>query len=82
MKKGFVENYFGSRSSTDVSEISPLETAAVTLGIQTCPNANDEEDEEEEQEHEMIENGTMKRPMGWFMLMGRNNVMPWGGRKV
>uniref|UniRef100_A0A8C2HP33 Family with sequence similarity 135 member A n=1 Tax=Cyprinus carpio TaxID=7962 RepID=A0A8C2HP33_CYPCA len=35
VKKGFVENYFGSRSSTDISEISPLETAAVTLGIQT-----------------------------------------------
>ncbi|KAK7148241.1 hypothetical protein R3I93_012540 [Phoxinus phoxinus] len=57
VKKGFVENYFGSRSSTDISEISPLETAAVTLGIQTCPNANGEEDEEEEQESEMIENG-------------------------
>uniref|UniRef100_A0A8C2HN10 Family with sequence similarity 135 member A n=1 Tax=Cyprinus carpio TaxID=7962 RepID=A0A8C2HN10_CYPCA len=59
VKKGFVENYFGSRSSTDISEISPLETAAVTLGIQTCTNdAPDKEDEEEEeQDHEMIENG-------------------------
>ncbi len=37
VKKGFVENYFGSRSSTDVSEISPLETAAVTLGFRLSP---------------------------------------------
>uniref|UniRef100_A0AAZ3PWH9 DUF676 domain-containing protein n=1 Tax=Oncorhynchus tshawytscha TaxID=74940 RepID=A0AAZ3PWH9_ONCTS len=33
VKKGLVENYFGSRSSTDVSEISPVETSAITLGI-------------------------------------------------
>uniref|UniRef100_A0AAR2M1X4 DUF676 domain-containing protein n=1 Tax=Pygocentrus nattereri TaxID=42514 RepID=A0AAR2M1X4_PYGNA len=59
VKKGLVENYFGSRSSTDVSEISPVETAAITLGIQTGPPTaeEEEEDEEEEQEHEMIENG-------------------------
>ncbi|KTG34884.1 hypothetical protein cypCar_00031201, partial [Cyprinus carpio] len=70
VKKGFVENYFGSRSSTDVSEISPLETAAVTLGIQTCPNANDEEDEEEEQEHEMIENGYYEETDGLVYVNG------------
>ncbi|KAK2896990.1 hypothetical protein Q8A67_011478 [Cirrhinus molitorella] len=69
VKKGFVENYFGSRSSTDVSEISPLETAAVTLGIQTCPNANDEE-EEEEQEHEMIENGYYEETDGLVYVNG------------
>uniref|UniRef100_A0A4W4HRU8 DUF676 domain-containing protein n=1 Tax=Electrophorus electricus TaxID=8005 RepID=A0A4W4HRU8_ELEEL len=60
VKKGLVENYFGSRSSTDVSEISPVETAAVTLGFQADASAateDEEEDEEEEQEHEMIENG-------------------------
>uniref|UniRef100_A0A671KNZ0 Protein FAM135A-like n=1 Tax=Sinocyclocheilus anshuiensis TaxID=1608454 RepID=A0A671KNZ0_9TELE len=67
VKKGFVENYFGSRSSTDVSEISPLETAAVTLGIQTCPNA---EDEEEEQEHEMIENGYYEETDGLVYVNG------------
>ncbi|XP_073689829.1 protein FAM135A isoform X2 [Garra rufa] len=70
VKKGFVENYFGSRSSTDISEISPLETAAVTLGIQTCPNANDEEDEEEEQEHEMIENGYYEETDGLVYVNG------------
>ncbi|XP_058651444.1 protein FAM135A isoform X3 [Onychostoma macrolepis] len=70
VKKGFVENYFGSRSSTDVSEISPLETAAVTLGIQTCPNANDEEDEEEEQDHEMIENGYYEETDGLVYVNG------------
>ncbi|RXN10505.1 protein FAM135A-like isoform X1 [Labeo rohita] len=70
VKKGFVENYFGSRSSTDISEISPLETAAVTLGIQTCPNANDEEDEAEEQEHEMIENGYYEETDGVVYVNG------------
>ncbi|KAL0178413.1 hypothetical protein M9458_027307, partial [Cirrhinus mrigala] len=70
VKKGFVENYFGSRSSTDISEISPLETAAVTLGIQTCPNANDEEHEEEEQEHEMIENGYYEETDGLVYVNG------------
>ncbi|XP_052007662.1 protein FAM135A-like isoform X2 [Xyrauchen texanus] len=69
VKKGFVENYFGSRSSTDVSEISPLENAAVTLGIQTCSNANDE-DEEEEQEHEMIENGYYEETDGPVYVNG------------
>ena len=34
VKRGMVEDYFGSRSSTDVSEISPLETSGVTLGAQ------------------------------------------------
>uniref|UniRef100_A0A673HXA0 Protein FAM135A-like n=1 Tax=Sinocyclocheilus rhinocerous TaxID=307959 RepID=A0A673HXA0_9TELE len=69
VKKGFVENYFGSRSSTDISEISPLETAAVTLGIQTCTNANDEE-EEEEQDHEMIENGYYEETDGLVYVNG------------
>ncbi|XP_061600581.1 protein FAM135A isoform X2 [Cololabis saira] len=55
VKHGMVENYFGSCSSTDASEISPVETSAITLGIQTGPQV--EEEEEEEAEHEMIENG-------------------------
>ncbi|XP_051935342.1 protein FAM135A isoform X1 [Hippocampus zosterae] len=54
VKRGMVENYFGSTSSTDVSEISPVETSAITLGIQTGPQVEEDEDEGE---HEMIENG-------------------------
>nr|XP_055025422.1 protein FAM135A isoform X1 [Misgurnus anguillicaudatus] len=72
VKKGFVENYFGSRSSTDISEISPLETAAVTLGIQTCPNVDDDDDDEEdeEQDHEMIENGYYEETDGPVYVNG------------
>ncbi|KAG7268337.1 hypothetical protein CRUP_013274 [Coryphaenoides rupestris] len=69
VKRGMVENYFGSRSSTDVSEISPVETSAVTLDVQTAgvgtrigigggvDKEEEEEEEDEEPEHEMIENG-------------------------
>ncbi|KAG7249845.1 hypothetical protein CRUP_036160, partial [Coryphaenoides rupestris] len=71
VKRGMVENYFGSRSSTDVSEISPVETSAVTLDVQTAgagtrsgigggvdkEEEEEEEEEDEEPEHEMIENG-------------------------
>uniref|UniRef100_A0AAR2KW30 DUF676 domain-containing protein n=1 Tax=Pygocentrus nattereri TaxID=42514 RepID=A0AAR2KW30_PYGNA len=72
VKKGLVENYFGSRSSTDVSEISPVETAAITLGIQTGPPTaeEEEEDEEEEQEHEMIENGYYEETDGPVYVNG------------
>ncbi|KAL6466455.1 hypothetical protein MHYP_G00242590 [Metynnis hypsauchen] len=70
VKKGLVENYFGSRSSTDVSEISPVETAAITLGIQTGPTTAEEEDEEEEQEHEMIENGYYEETDGPVYVNG------------
>uniref|UniRef100_A0A8C5BNG6 Family with sequence similarity 135 member A n=1 Tax=Gadus morhua TaxID=8049 RepID=A0A8C5BNG6_GADMO len=52
VKRGLVENYFGSRSSTDVSEISPLETSGATLGVQT-----EEDDDDDEEEHESIQNG-------------------------
>nr|XP_015218428.1 PREDICTED: protein FAM135A isoform X1 [Lepisosteus oculatus]XP_015218429.1 PREDICTED: protein FAM135A isoform X1 [Lepisosteus oculatus]XP_015218430.1 PREDICTED: protein FAM135A isoform X1 [Lepisosteus oculatus]XP_015218431.1 PREDICTED: protein FAM135A isoform X1 [Lepisosteus oculatus] len=59
VRQGLVENYFGSRSSTDVSEISPLESAATSLNtVSFQGEANEpQEEEEEEQEHEMIENG-------------------------
>ncbi|XP_066515470.1 protein FAM135A isoform X2 [Hoplias malabaricus] len=70
VKKGLVENYFGSRSSTDVSEISPVETAAITLGVQTRPNTTEEEEEEEEQEHEMIENGYYEETDGPVYVNG------------
>ncbi|XP_017316780.1 protein FAM135A isoform X4 [Ictalurus punctatus] len=58
VKKGLVENYFGSYSSTDISEISPEETPAIMLGIQTGVHSTEEEEEvEDEPNHEMIENG-------------------------
>ncbi|XP_058241192.1 protein FAM135A isoform X3 [Hemibagrus wyckioides] len=57
VKKGLVENYFGSYSSTDISEISPEETPAVMLDIQTGVHSTEEDDEEEKLNHEMIENG-------------------------
>ncbi|KAG8545098.1 hypothetical protein GDO81_021393 [Engystomops pustulosus] len=62
VKQGLVENYFGSQSSTDISDISPaddlrypspskepskLQSAAPLL----------QDDDEEEQDEEMIENG-------------------------
>ncbi|KAM4607683.1 protein FAM135A isoform 2-T3 [Polymixia lowei] len=69
VKRGMVENYFGSRSSTDVSEISPVETSAITLGIQTGPHAEEDEDEDEA-EHEMIENGYYEEGDGYAFVNG------------
>lgn len=63
IKKELVENYFGSYSSTDISEISTEETPAVVLGIRAAVHSTKEEGEEEEKKgeeklnHEMIENG-------------------------
>ena len=67
VKRGMVENYFGSCSSTDVSEISPVETSAITLGIQTGPPAEEDEDETE---HEMIENGYYEEGDGYAFVNG------------
>ncbi|KAJ0066783.1 hypothetical protein NL108_002368 [Boleophthalmus pectinirostris] len=67
VKRGMVENYFGSCSSTDVSEISPIETSAVTLGIQPGPQLEDDEDEPES---EMIENGYYEAGDGYAFLNG------------
>ncbi|XP_024153033.1 protein FAM135A isoform X2 [Oryzias melastigma] len=67
VKRGMVENYFGSCSSTDVSEISPLETSAITLGIQVEPHA---EEDENETEHEMIENGYYEEGDGYAFVNG------------
>ncbi|KAM4730342.1 protein FAM135A isoform 2-T2 [Anableps anableps] len=67
VKRGMVENYFGSCSSTDVSEISPVETSAITLGIQA--EAHIEEDEDEP-EHEMIENGYYEEGDGYDFVNG------------
>ncbi|XP_029031652.1 protein FAM135A isoform X2 [Betta splendens] len=67
VKRGMVENYFGSCSSTDVSEISPVETSAITLGIQSGPQAEEEEDDAE---HEMIENGYYEEGDGYAFVNG------------
>ncbi|XP_070771844.1 protein FAM135A [Enoplosus armatus] len=67
VKRGMVENYFGSCSSTDVSEISPVETSAITLGIQTGPQVDEDEDETE---HEMIENGYYEEGDGYAFVNG------------
>lgn len=67
VKRGMVENYFGSRSSTDVSEISPVETSAITLGIRTEPQVREDEDETE---HEMIENGYYEEGDGYAFVNG------------
>uniref|UniRef100_A0A3Q0T4B1 Family with sequence similarity 135 member A n=1 Tax=Amphilophus citrinellus TaxID=61819 RepID=A0A3Q0T4B1_AMPCI len=67
VKRGMVENYFGSCSSTDVSEISPIETSAITLGIQTGPQVEEDEDETE---HEMIENGYYEEGDGYAFVNG------------
>lgn len=67
VKRGMVENYFGSCSSTDVSEISPVETSAITLGIQSGLQIEEDEDEPE---HEMIENGYYEEGDGYAFLNG------------
>lgn len=69
VKRGMVENYFGSCSSTDVSEISPLETSAITLGI-PAEAAEEDDDEDEEAEHEMIENGYYEEGDGYAFTNG------------
>nr|XP_048701959.1 protein FAM135A isoform X3 [Caretta caretta] len=64
VKQGLVENYFGSRSSTDISDICPTDNSnpdspqkekseKQTVGS----SQREEEEEEEEQDQEMVENG-------------------------
>ncbi|XP_068423272.1 protein FAM135A isoform X2 [Clinocottus analis] len=67
VKRGMIENYFGSCSSTDVSEISPVETSAITLGIQEGPQVEEDEDETES---EMIENGFYEEADGYAFVNG------------
>ncbi|KAL0983873.1 hypothetical protein UPYG_G00134160 [Umbra pygmaea] len=69
VKKGLVENYFGSHSSTDVSEISPVETSAITLGMMSASGLPADQDEEEE-EGEMIENGFYEEGDGLAFVNG------------
>ncbi|CAN9499893.1 unnamed protein product [Ophioblennius macclurei] len=73
VKRGMVENYFGSCSSTDVSEISPVETSAITLGMQSGPPGEEDEDEAE---HEMIENGYYEEGDGYAFVNGVANDEP------
>ncbi|NXP48639.1 F135A protein, partial [Heliornis fulica] len=61
VKQGLVENYFGSRSSTDISDIWPVENSnpdspqKETYEKQII--CSSQQDEEEEEDQEMIENG-------------------------
>uniref|UniRef100_A0A672IIC4 DUF676 domain-containing protein n=1 Tax=Salarias fasciatus TaxID=181472 RepID=A0A672IIC4_SALFA len=73
VKRGMVENYFGSCSSTDASEISPVETSAITLGMQSGLPAEEDEDETE---HEMIENGYYEEGDGYAFVNGVANDEP------
>ncbi|XP_072264598.1 protein FAM135A isoform X2 [Pyxicephalus adspersus] len=66
VKQGLVENYFGSQSSTDISEISPAEDFRNVSPVVESVNLHsvgpllqleDDDDDEEEQNEEMIENG-------------------------
>ncbi|XP_034754153.1 protein FAM135A isoform X1 [Etheostoma cragini] len=76
VKRGMVENYFGSCSSTDVSEISPVETSAITLGINAGPKVEEDEDETE---HEMIENGYYEEGDGYAFVNGVADEEQSGG---
>ncbi|KAM6355543.1 protein FAM135A isoform 3-T4 [Podargus strigoides] len=61
VKQGLVENYFGSRSSTDISDVWPMDNSnPVSPQKETYEkqiNCASQQDEEEEEDQEMIENG-------------------------
>ncbi|KYO47071.1 protein FAM135A [Alligator mississippiensis] len=63
VKQGLVENYFGSHSSTDVSDICPTDNSdpvspqKETSEKQPTSSSRLEEEEDEEQDQEMVENG-------------------------
>ncbi|NXD68779.1 F135A protein, partial [Eolophus roseicapillus] len=61
VKQGLVENYFGSRSSTDISDIWPADNSnPVSPQKETYEKqiiCSSQQDEEEEDDQEMIENG-------------------------
>ncbi|XP_010185426.1 PREDICTED: protein FAM135A, partial [Mesitornis unicolor] len=61
VKQGLVENYFGSRSSTDISDIWPMDNSN-PVSPQKEPyekqiSCSSQQEEEEEEDQEMIENG-------------------------
>ncbi|NXF04421.1 F135A protein, partial [Smithornis capensis] len=61
VKQGLVENYFGSRSSTDISDTWPMDNSnPVSPQKETFEKqiiCSSQQDEEEEESQEMIENG-------------------------
>ncbi|NXQ11689.1 F135A protein, partial [Peucedramus taeniatus] len=61
VKQGLVENYFGSRSSTDISDIWPMNNSnPVSPQKESYEKqiiCSSQQDEEEEEDQEMIENG-------------------------
>ncbi|NWV69613.1 F135A protein, partial [Malurus elegans] len=61
VKQGLVENYFGSRSSTDMSDIWPTDNSNPVSPQKEAYEkriiCSSQEDEEEEEDQEMIENG-------------------------
>lgn len=61
VKQGLVENYFGSRSSTDISDIWPMNKSNPVSPQKEAYEkqiiCSSQEDEEEEEDQEMIENG-------------------------
>ncbi|MGH0164494.1 UNVERIFIED_CONTAM: hypothetical protein FKN15_006396 [Acipenser sinensis] len=69
VKQGLVENYFGSRSSTDISDISPVESASTLIGPLNNQEGG-EDPQEEDEEHEMIENGYYEEEEGDNFLNG------------
>ncbi|XP_041106035.1 protein FAM135A-like [Polyodon spathula] len=69
VKQGLVENYFGSRSSTDIPDVSPVDSARTLLS--PLKNQKGVEDpQEEDEEHEMIENGYYEEGEGDNFLNG------------
>ncbi|NXF79303.1 F135A protein, partial [Sclerurus mexicanus] len=61
VKQGLVENYFGSRSSTDISDIWPMDNSNPVSPQKEAYEkqiiCSSQQDEEEEEDQEMIENG-------------------------
>ncbi|KAG8444881.1 hypothetical protein GDO86_009873 [Hymenochirus boettgeri] len=64
VKQGFIENYFGSQSSTDISDFSPADDVKYVVSakenikqLSDCLPLSEENDDEEEQDEDMIENG-------------------------
>ncbi|NWU99581.1 F135A protein, partial [Upupa epops] len=61
VRQGLVENYFGSRSSTDISDIWPMDNSSLVSPQKEMYNkqiiCSSQQDDEEEEDQEMIENG-------------------------
>ncbi|XP_005280141.1 protein FAM135A isoform X2 [Chrysemys picta bellii] len=81
VKQGLVENYFGSRSSTDISDICPTDNSnpdspqKETSEKQTVGSSQQEDDdEEEEQDQEMVENGYYEETDDSNILDGDTNA--------